>query len=355
MSQCTGVNVMSLEESGITKKKTQEMLIAGLNFRDAYEGKKIPSMFEKLFKECKEYVCGPAITLYDYGVYSNGIDVEVCFPVTQSVETSEVKSRTLQSVGVLSLLHNGPYEKIRESYRKLYGYLRQHGVVGTSLGREIALKFDPDNPEDNVIEIQAVLHKWDARFAKNLDRVLGSDARTAIMQDSERLFTLESTIDERAKWIKAAMERLTELAGEDQRYEVLSCCAHDFSKKRIAKLRGIYEESGDIDEVIKAMHEDPAWYEKPRREGNVIYVTKVPFDSKNYEKATDKDEKRKHYCHCAMVRNHLDNGISPTFCYCGSGWYRQQWEGILRKPVRVKILKSLVRGDDTCEFAIHLP
>ena len=200
---------MSLEESGITKKRTQEMLIAGLNFRDDYEGKKIPSMFEKLFKKCKESVCGPAITLYDYGVYSNEIDVEVCFPVTQSVETSEVKSRTLQSVGVLSLLHNGPYEKIRESYRKLYGYLRQHGVVGTSLGREIALKFDPDNPEDNVIEIQAVLHKWDERFAKNLERVLGSDARTEIMQDIQQLFTLESTIDERAKWIKAAMERLT--------------------------------------------------------------------------------------------------------------------------------------------------
>ena len=103
------------------------------------------------------------------------------------------------------------------------------------------------------------------------------------------------------------------------------------------------------------MHEDPTWHEKPRREGNVIYVRKIPFDSKNYGKAADRDEKRKHYRHCPMVRNHLDNGIFAAFCYCGSGWYRQQWEGILRKPVGVKILKSLLKGDDTCEFAIHLP
>lgn len=65
--------------------------------------------------------------------------------------------------------------------------------------------------------------------------------------------------------------------------------------------------------------------------------------------------KRKHCCHCPLVRNHLGEGISPTFCYCGSGWYRQQWEGILGKPVKVEILKSLLKGDDICQFAIHLP
>ena len=346
---------MSLQEAGITRKKTQEMLVASIRFRDDYEGKKIPLMFERLFEECKEYVCGPAITVYDYGVYSDGIEVEVCFQVTQPIETGEVKSSTLESVEVLSLIHKGPYEKMRESFRRLYGYIKEHGITATSFGREITLKFNPDNPEENVTEIQSVLHKWDERFAKNLDRVLGSEARKEITQESDKLFTLESTIDERAKWIKAAMERLDEIADEEQKYDILSCCAHDFSQKRIAKLRAIYEKSRDLDEVIKAMHEDPAWYEKPRREGNTIYVRKIPFDSENYKKATDKDEKRKHYCHCAMVRNHLKEGISTTFCYCGSGWYRQQWEGILRKPVKVEIQKSLLKGDDTCEFAIHLP
>jgi len=331
---------MTLQESGITKKKIEEMLVASIRFRDDFEGKNIPLMFERLFEKCKDHICGSAITLFDYGVYSGGIEVEVCFPV---------------AVEVLSLMHNGPLEKKRESLSKLYGYFREHGIVGTSFRREITLKFNPNSPEKNVTELQAVLHKWDKRFAKNLDRVLGSDARKEITQGSDKLFTIESTFDERAKWIKAAIERLNELVDEGQKYDILSCCAHDFSQKRIVKLRAIYEKNGDIDEVIKTMHEDPAWYEKPRREGDFIYVRKIPYDSENYKKATDKDEKRKYYCHCAMIRNHLKEGISPTFCYCGGGWYRQQWEGILGKPVKIEIRKSLLKGDDTCEFVIHLP
>jgi effector-binding domain-containing protein len=275
---------MTLQESGITKKKIEEMLVASIRFRDDFEGKNIPLMFERLFEKCKEHICGSAITLFDYGVYSGRIEVEVCFPVTQPIDTGEVKSRTLEAVEVLSLMHNGPLEKKRESLSKLYGYFREHGIVGTSFRREITLKFNPNSPEENVTELQAVLHKWDKRFAKNLDRVLGSDARKEITQGSDKLFTIESTFDERAKWIKAAIERLNELVDEGQKYDILSCCAHDFSQKRIVKLRAIYEKNGYIDEVIKTMHEDPAWYEKPRREGKTIYVKKIPYDSENYKK-----------------------------------------------------------------------
>ena len=47
--------------------------------------------------------------------------------------------------------------------------------------------------------------------------------------------------------------------------------------------------------------------------------------------------------------------MSDTFCYCSAGWERQQWEGAIGQPVRVDVVKSLLKGDDLCEFAIHLP
>jgi effector-binding domain-containing protein len=346
---------LSLKEAGIIWKKTPEILVACLNFRDNYEGKKIPLMFEKLTKECGKRICGPAITLFNYGVYSDAVDIEVCFPVSEPVESDEVNCRILERVEVLSLNHHGSYDKIKESYRKLYGFFREHGIVATSFGREIALKSNYNDSEENEIEIQAVLHKWDKRFAENLNRVLGSETRKKIMEGNDRLFTLESTIDQRTQWIKTSMEKLDKLADEEEKYDILSCCAHDFSQKRISELRTIYEKSGDIDQVIDAMHQDTAWYEKPRREGNIIHARKSPYDTENYKKAKDKEEKRKNYCHCTMVRHQLKNGISPTFCYCGSGWYRQQWEGIIGKPVKIEIKKSLLKGDDSCEFTIHLP
>jgi len=43
------------------------------------------------------------------------------------------------------------------------------------------------------------------------------------------------------------------------------------------------------------------------------------------------------------------------YCYCGAGWYRQQWEGVFDKPVSIKIVKSVLRGDEICRFAIHIP
>ena len=165
---------MIVHESGITKKKTEEMLVASIHFRTRgsyrdLEVKNIPSMSEKLFKKCKEYVYGPAIAVYDNGVYSDGLEVEVCFPVTQPIDTGEVKSRILESVEVLSLIHNGPYEKKRESYRKLYDYLREHGIPATNIRREITLNFNPNNPE-----VQESLLKGDdtSEFAIHLARAV---------------------------------------------------------------------------------------------------------------------------------------------------------------------------------------
>jgi predicted hydrocarbon binding protein len=51
----------------------------------------------------------------------------------------------------------------------------------------------------------------------------------------------------------------------------------------------------------------------------------------------------------------MGQGMPTTFCYCGAGWYRQQWEGAMGRPVTVEIVKSVLRGDDACQFAIYLP
>ncbi len=342
-----------MSEELITHKKVDEMLIAGIWFKGEF--KDIIPKFDVLLKECKNYIDGPRMAVYDYGVYTDGVGIEACFPVTEPVETDVIKSRILERAEVLSITHFGPRDTINESYRKLFGYLSDNAILGTSFAREIFLEYNPETPEKNVTEIQAVLHRWGDRLAQSVDRVLGTSAREEIMKTSNVLFTLESTRQERAQWVRAAVEKLDELANTHQKYDILSKCAHDFSEKRISNMRAIYEKNKDIDEVLEEMAKDPAWYENPTRKGNIIFVTKVPYDRNGYEKAETDLEKKKRYCHCSLVREYLDKGISPTFCYCGAGWYRQQWEGILGKPVTIEILKSLLKGDSECQFAIHLP
>jgi hypothetical protein len=92
------------------------------------------------------------------------------------------------------------------------------------------------------------------------------------------------------------------------------------------------------------------------REGHVVYATKPPAQRERYELAETAAERRAAYCFCPILVPYLDNnGMPETYCYCGAGWYRQQWEYATGRPVRVEMVRLVHRGDDQCEFAIHLP
>jgi effector-binding domain-containing protein len=336
----------------MTHKRLDDMLVASLRFQ-MQEREELPARLEELRRQCEEYIAGPAFAIYYWDTGLEGLDTEVCFPVTHPMETAEIKSRTLQGGEVFAMLHHGSHDNLIESYREMGRRLVEHGLNAENTSREVYLEFNPGSPEENVTEIQVFFVNWQERLAENLKQVLPEDATKEVARGSDEI-TLESSGDERVNWVKGAMGRLDELADEEQKFEILSRCAHIFSPKRIERLKAVYQRNRDIDEVLEAMREDPDWYEEPVREGDVIYVTKVPRNPEEYEAATDEAERRLHYCHCAIARRSLGQ-IPPTFCLCGAGWYRQIWEGILGKPVRVELLKSLAAGDDTCQFAIHLP
>ncbi|MFX1476737.1 MAG: hypothetical protein ACFFCI_01270 [Promethearchaeota archaeon] len=345
---------MLLQDFKINHKEIDKILVGYINFLG--EIKDIPSKIAILYQHCKNFALGPPIAIIDYGVYSEGgKDIDVCIPIKEFIETDKIDNKYLENVEVLSKTHYGSLESINESFQKLAKYFNVHGIPRTEWVRLIFHQYSKNNPENNEIEIQSGIHPWDKKLANNIDRVLGEKARKEIMKGRERLFTIESSNDDRTQWIKLVITRLDKVANDYEKYDILSCCAHNFSQKRINTLRSIYKNTGDIDEVLKEMHKDYAWYEDPLRKENVIYVTKIPYNREGYEEATSLKEKKSNYCHCPLVRNHFDIGIPLIFCNCSAGWYRQLWESILEKPVRIKILKSLIKGDQYCKFAIYLP
>ncbi len=204
--------------------------------------------------------------------------------------------------------------------------------------------------------------QWIKKLSKSLDQYTGVTVREKVMEGSEDLKS-GSSGEKKAKWVNKAMERLDELIDEETRKQVLVSCSHVFPKTRIRPLKIKYKETGSIDAVLELMHKDHSWgglsyYEYPIREGNVIYVTKIPFNPKKYKQSKDKIDKKYYYCHCGLVKASLkapEVNISSTFCYCDAGWYKTLWEGVLNKPVQVEVLQTVIRGDDCCKFAIHLP
>jgi effector-binding domain-containing protein len=352
---------MSLTESGIEYRQYDETLIATtrLTIKSRAE---LPALIERLAAEVPgEVTAGPAFAIFHFiSSVEEGSDVEVGFPVTQVVETAQVKTRRLPALEVLSLRHTGALEMLRECYAKLFGAASAHGVISDEFCCEVYL--DLHDPARCEVEVHFVVHNWNALLARNLERVVGAEGRESVMRGSGAI-GVETALDDRFQWVKQALERLDGLASESQKYDVLSRCAHVFPAEQVEKLRIVYEEArartGDplqaVDAVIAFMDADPGWQEGSRREGRIIYAAKKPRDPQAYALAHSKAERKQAYCFCPIVRSHLDQGMPASFCYCGAGWYRRQWEGAIGEPVTIEVVKSILKGDDVCQFAIYLP
>jgi effector-binding domain-containing protein len=316
-----------------------------------------PLLFERLKSVCGEAICGDALAIFHNGAVKDGFLVECAYPVTHLVETVEVHTRTLEAAPALTILHHGPHLNIRNSVQKIYDYLDAHAWTTSLFRREIYRVQNPAQPEKNVTEVQVILHEWDRLFAEGAEKVFGTEARQWLMQGIEAI-TPESSSDEYTTWIRGTIERLDTLTDDNEmKCQAVSHCAHVFPQERIDHLRSIYEK-GAFDDILREMYTDDFWYEKPVRRGNVLYMRKNPFNPEGYAKASTPAERRTAYCHCSFVHPYLDEvpaRLSPTFCYCGAGWYRRLWEGILKQPVRIEHVETLLKGNDQCTLTITLP
>jgi hypothetical protein len=143
---------------------------------------------------------------------------------------------------------------------------------------------------------------------------------------------------------------------------MIATCPHTFPEGRIQKLRSRYKKLGNIDKLLQIMCDDRSWkgtsyYDHPVRKGNVIYMTIVPYDPQAHKNAVTKQEKQLAYCHCSWIRAAITarKKISSFFCYCAASWDKKLWEGILEEQVKAELVKCLLKGDDCCIHAFHLP
>jgi effector-binding domain-containing protein len=359
---------MTTETLEITQKWVADLLVAGIRFQGDPE--EIPAYFEQLYPQVNPYICGSGIVLYHKEAQSPGRpqEMEVCYPVSQVVENERVKSHVLEGGPMLSTLHSGGYEargvigSRGETWVNFVQYIIDNGVeIAMGPQREIRLRDAAEcGPETGryltELQVAVMLPRWLDRLARGVESCAGEAARQHVMQGSERLNIL-SQPETKAQWVIGAMERLDATADEEGRYQTLTGCAHRFPVVRIERMKAEFERLGDIDALLEVMRQDPYWYESPHREGDIVYVSKNPFDPESYQNASNEVEKRAAYCHCSMMRAAILAGskVSPTFCYCGAGWYTRLWQGLLGTPVRVDVLRSVMLGDEDCTFAIHLP
>lgn len=341
------------EQSRVRYMTLEEILVAQIRIHGSVSD--LPKVFSELDKIVGGHKVGNPIVVHHWGVSdSEGHDMDVCFPIDVEFETSGISINTLPAKEAMTLLHRGPYTEIGSAYTKVRLHTYERGFPIAESTREVYHQLDVNTPDETVVEIQTILHDWTDRFEKQVEEVLGPQAREEIMAPLSTL-SIDSTAGDRQKALCSSLQILEEKTNEVQQYEILSFCAHVFPVELIPPMQDLFRKTGSVDVVIEAMKTGGGFYPKKlRREGGVIYSEKSPANSTAYKDAKTVAERRRAYCFCPLIRDCIDE-TPEVFCNCSAGWPKQLWEGILETPLKIEVTKSLTKGNDVCEFAIHLP
>lgn len=219
---------------------------------------------------------------------------------------------------------------------------------------------------------------WLEKFKRSLDRHAGANARQRIMEGSADLSD-QTPRDSIIEWSIKAMERLELEVDPESAQTVMLDCGCQYPQDALEPIAREYQKHGDIDQVIEALQErfssfladdlglkdqhvsailEQGWGLAGRRDGAAVLATKIPKSGylEAYLEETDPQRRREIYCHCPRIRDAIAMGrtISPTYCYCGGGFYKGLWERILGREVKIELIRSILKGDDVCQFRIHL-
>ncbi|MBN2790794.1 MAG: hypothetical protein JXR69_11435 [Candidatus Delongbacteria bacterium] len=221
---------------------------------------------------------------------------------------------------------------------------------------------------------------------KRAIKVVGENTSEKIFGDLPDI-PLGSPLSAYPEFTKDLMNRLTKVLPEDKYQKVLIGNNHNIPKEAFAKEHENYKKASDLDTFLKELHDrkvaelqyhcdnDIVWFEQritqevvdyvkadqeilsAVRDGNKLYVTKIPYDIENYLNARTPEERKYYACHCQFVRDSLlkgNNEVNENWCYCSAGFTKNAFDNMLGMDLEIKLLESPLKGDDRCRFELKL-
>ena len=192
---------------------------------------------------------------------------------------------------------------------------------------------------------------WPEKLAESIREVVDEDTANWVLGEAEGI--PEADIITKALWTEAVVNRLEAAVHDPQkRIDIMTRCCCRCADEHLAGFREQYKQHGDLDRLLGDMH-GVLFLNPPRREGDTIYITKAPRRPDEYAQAETREDKIRYFCHCDYARA-SGGRISKTYCYCGAGWAKRIWEGVLDRPVSVEVVESVLDGDDACVLAVRV-
>jgi hypothetical protein len=141
------------------------------------------------------------------------------------------------------------------------------------------------------------------------------------MKDKERIIA----------WIETIIIKAATLEN-NQGVELLHDCGKDCSfnselLKSVVAFRNELPKDADIEYTFQSFKNQYYTNDKLSKAGN---ITTLIFDK----------------CTCPLVKGGISN---PFLCNCTVGYTKQIFETLFAKPVEIRLLKSILKGDSICE------
>jgi hypothetical protein len=168
------------------------------------------------------------------------------------------------------------------------------------------------------------------------------------------------------------------LAGNHHRVPAAAFDKHKEWLREAGSLDGFLKKVHDeaVAEITRYMEEGRMWYEQvitPEvvelvqgnqeilsavRDGEWLYMTKIPFAPKDWLVERDPKVKRFLACHCPLARSAIASGeadLPLDWCYCSGGYEKWMFDVVFGAETEVEVLESAVAGSDRCRFRVRIP
>lgn len=169
------------------------------------------------------------------------------------------------------------------------------------------------------------------RFAKIIKKEVSIDLFLNLLKDSEKYSSFSPS--KKAEWWKKTVIRMENELGTERTKEIMTICGSKCCGLGHRKtVRKKFEESDSMEEFLKKISAKDVTYKLIDR--NTILA--------EYER-----------CFCGLVKATKTAFPNMTYCQCSTEFNRQYFSSAFDKPVKVELIKSIITGDDSCQFNIH--
>ncbi len=350
---------LAIQNKEVVNKIRGNILFAGIR-KPIKERSELEPRIKLLKETLGKKIEGPLTNIFRYDTPVDGLDSEIGFPVSEEINTGDIKTHRLREMHFFSQTHNGPIKDLGQTSGQVYGYMYSKGLSPELEQVEVYHNYDMQNQENMKIEVMGAYLAWPEVYKEQLERVLDKNVADDIWLGGEEI-TPHTLVDERCNWVAETINRLKEHTNKAQQFDILSRVALIRPLEDVDHYKKIYEETGDIMAVHEAQDNKlkkgrtGGFIDPTRFDGKILHTSKVPRNRKAYDEATNLTERRKAYCFCVLILNAENPKVDPIFCYRAAGWARQFWEPILGVEFKsCKITDSILSGDMYCAWDYYL-